>query len=152
MADLGEYRPVEILLVEDNVGDVRLTIEALRDSKICNHLSVVGDGEAALQFLRREGAYADAPRPDLLLLDLDLPKRHGRDVLAAIRADPALTHLPVAIMTASRADRDLVQAYQLQADAYLTKPLDLEQFAELVRAFEGFYFAIVTPPVEAPPR
>ena len=139
-------RPVEILLVDDNPGDVRLTIEVLRDAKVRNHLSVVEDGEDALAFLRRDGAYADAPRPDLILLDLNLPKKDGRDVLAAIKADPALEEIPVVILTTSQADRDIARSYQLNANTYVTKPVDLDQFIYVVQSIERFWFTIVTLP------
>ena len=125
-------RAIEILLVEDNPGDVRLTEEALREGKVWNHLSVVPDGVAALEFLRRRGAYADAPRPDLILLDLNLPKKDGREVLAEIKQDERLRRIPVVILTTSKAEEDVLRTYNLHANCYITKPVDLEQFINVV--------------------
>jgi CheY-like chemotaxis protein len=139
-------RPVEILLVEDNPGDVRLTIEALREGKVRNHLSVAEDGEEALAFLRREGSHAGAPRPDLILLDLNLPRKDGREVLAEIKADPRLRSIPVVILTTSQADQDVARSYELSANCYVTKPIDLEQFIGVVRSIETFWLTIVTLP------
>jgi CheY-like chemotaxis protein len=143
-------RPANILLVEDNPGDVRLTIEALRDAKVRNNLSVVGDGVEALRFLRREGKYADAMRPDLILLDLNLPKMDGREVLAAIKADEALRTIPVVVLTTSRAEQDIAKSYALHANCYVTKPVDLDQFLHVVRSIEDFWLSIVTIPGRAP--
>jgi CheY-like chemotaxis protein len=143
-------RPANILLVEDNPGDVRLTIEALRDAKVRNNLSVVGDGVEALRFLRREGKYSDAPRPDLILLDLNLPKMDGREVLAAIKADEALRTIPVVVLTTSRAEQDIAKSYALHANCYVTKPVDLDQFLHVVRSIEDFWLSIVTIPGRAP--
>ncbi len=139
-------RPVEILLVEDNPGDVRLTIEALREGKVQNRLHVAEDGVKALAFLRREGTYADAPRPDLILLDLNLPRKDGREVLADIKADDRLKAIPVVILTTSKADEDIARSYQLNANCYVTKPVDLDQFITVVQSIENFWFAIVTLP------
>lgn len=139
-------RPIEILLIEDNPGDVRLTREALREGKVRNNLSVAGDGVAALQFLRREGKYADAPRPDLILLDLNLPKKDGREVLAEIKADEQLRTIPVVILTTSSAEQDIIKSYNLHANCYITKPVDLEQFIIVVRSIEEFWLTIVTLP------
>lgn len=139
-------RPVNILLVEDNPGDVRLTIEALRDAKVRNRLSVVGDGVEALRFLHREGQYADAPRPDLILLDLNLPKMDGREVLAAIKSDAELQTIPVVILTTSQAEQDILRSYALHANCYVTKPVDLDQFIHVVRSIEDFWLSIVTFP------
>jgi CheY-like chemotaxis protein len=141
-------RPVQILLVEDNPGDVRLTIEALREARVANQLSVAVDGHEALAFLRREGRYADAPRPDLILLDLNLPKKDGREVLAEIKADPALRRIPVVVLTTSEAEQDIVRSYDLHANCYITKPVDLEAFIQVVRSIEGFWLAIVRLPTE----
>lgn len=141
--------PIEILLVEDNPGDIRLTVEALADSKICNTLHILKDGRQALAFLRRDEPYADAPRPDLVLLDLDLPGKHGRDVLAEIRQDATLRDIPVVILTASRADYDIVRSYELAVDGYMIKPIDLEQLIDLVRSFEDFWVTVVRRPREA---
>lgn len=139
-------RPVNILLVEDNPGDVRLTKEALKESKMRNDLAVVGDGVEALAFLRREGRYASAMRPDIILLDLNLPKKDGREVLAEIKADRALKHIPVVILTSSQAERDIVRAYNLHANCYVTKPVDLEQFITVVKSVQDFWFQIVKLP------
>ena len=139
-------RPVEILLVEDNPGDVRLTVEALRDSKVRNKLNVARDGVEALSFLRREGAFANAVRPDLILLDLNLPRKDGREVLAEIKADPALHTIPVVILTTSRAEQDVLRSYELKANCYITKPVDLEQFITVVRSIEDFWLTIVKLP------
>jgi CheY-like chemotaxis protein len=139
-------RPIEILLVEDNPGDVRLTLEALKEGKLSNHLSVAEDGVAALAFLRREGAFAAAPRPDLILLDLNLPKRDGREVLSEIKADPDLRRIPVVVLTTSKAERDIVKSYDLHANCYITKPVVLEDFLEVIRSIESFWLTIVTLP------
>lgn len=139
-------RPVEILLVEDNPGDVRLTREALRESKLRTNLHVASDGVEALAFLRRAGRYAAAPRPDLILLDLNLPRKDGREVLAEIKADEDLRTIPVVILTTSRAEADIVRTYNLHANAYVTKPVDLDQFITVVQSIESFWFEIVTLP------
>lgn len=144
-------QPIEVLLVEDNPGDVRLTREALRDGKVANNLSVVPDGVEALAFLRRQGRYADAPRPDLILLDLNLPKKDGREVLQDIKADPVLQRIPVVVLTSSEAERDIAQAYALHANCYITKPVDLDQFITVVRSIEDFWFTIVKLPAEPRP-
>jgi CheY-like chemotaxis protein len=134
------------LLVEDNPGDVRLTVEALRDSKVRNRIHVVDDGEKALAFLRCEGEYADARRPDLILLDLNLPRKDGREVLAEIKKDPTLQAIPVVILTSSAAEQDVVQAYNLHANCYITKPVDLEQFLRVIRSIEDFWLMVVMLP------
>src|SRR5262245_51953444 len=139
-------RPIEILLVEDNPGDVRLTIEALREAKVRNHLSVAPDGVEALAFLRRQGKYAQARRPDLILLDLNLPKKDGRAVLAEIKADELLKSIPVVVLTTSSAQQDVLASYKLQANCYITKPVDLDQFIHVVRSVEDFWLTIVTLP------
>ena len=139
-------RPVEILLVEDSPGDVRLTREALRDGKVRNNLSVVTDGVEALAFLRREGRYADAPRPDVILLDLNLPKKDGREVLAEVKADERLRRIPVVVLTTSADERDVLRSYELQAACYITKPVDLDQFIAVVQSIEDFWLTIVTLP------
>src|SRR5438477_1220351 len=131
-------RPIDILLVEDNPGDVRLTIEGLKEGKVRNKLHVARDGVEALAFLRQEGEFADAVRPDLILLDLNLPRKDGREVLADIKADPDLKTIPVVVLTTSRADQDVLQSYQLQANCYITKPVDLEQFIGVVKSLEEF--------------
>ena len=141
-------RPIEVLLVEDNPGDVRLTREALREGKVRNNLSVVSDGVEAVAFLRKEGKYANAVRPDVILLDLNLPKKDGREVLQDIKADPALRHIPVVILTSSQAEQDILRAYDLHANCYVTKPVDFEQFITVVRSIEDFWFTIVKLPPE----
>jgi chemotaxis family two-component system response regulator Rcp1 len=137
----------KILLVEDNPGDVRLTREALKEGKILNELNVVEDGVEALAFLRREGRYADAVRPDLILLDLNLPKKDGREVLQEIKGDGALKKIPVVVLTTSAAERDILKAYDLHANCYITKPVDLEQFMRVVQLIEDFWLTIVKLPV-----
>ncbi len=144
--DLPNAEPIEILLVEDNPGDARLAREALNDSKIRNELYHVEDGLQAMQFLRRQAAYAGVPLPDLILLDLNLPKKDGREVLAEIKEDPRLRLIPVVVMTTSGAERDLLKSYDLGANAYIVKPMDLERFIEVVHAVENFWFAIVKLP------
>ena len=139
-------RPIEILVVEDNPGDVRLTVEALKEGKVRNNLSVVADGVEALAFLRREGKYADAARPDLILLDLNLPKKDGREVLAEIKEDPNLRRIPVVVLTTSEEEKDILQAYDLRTNAYITKPVDLDQFLTVVRSIEDFWLTIVKLP------
>ncbi|HUE97028.1 MAG TPA: response regulator [Longimicrobiaceae bacterium] len=138
--------PVEILLVEDNPGDVRLTREAFKDAKVRNNLHVVDDGVKALEFLRSEGEYAAAPRPDLILLDLNLPRKGGREVLQEIKSDPDLLQIPVVVLTSSEADQDIAQAYELHANCFITKPVDLDQFLSVVRSLEDFWLTIVRLP------
>lgn len=137
---------VEILMVEDNPGDVRLTQEALKEGKMRNKMHVVEDGVEALAFLRREGQYADAPRPDLILLDLNLPRRNGREVLAEIKEDPDLRRIPVVILTISQAEEDIFKTYDLHANCYITKPVDLDQFIKVVKSIEDFWLTIVKLP------
>lgn len=146
MNEMQRGRPIEILMVEDNPGDVRLTQEALKDAKVSNTLRVVEDGVAALDYLHRRGAYVDAPRPDLILLDLNLPKKNGREVLAEIKQDVNLKSIPVVILTTSQAEEDVVRAYSLHANCYITKPVDFTQFAKIVRTIEDFWLSIVTLP------
>ena len=137
---------IEILLVEDNPGDADLAREALETGKISNNLNVVGDGEEAMAYLRRQGKYANATRPDLVLLDLNLPKKDGREVLAEIKADDDLKRIPVVILTTSAAEADIVRTYNLHANCYITKPIDLNQFITVVQATEEFWFNIVKLP------
>ncbi len=139
-------QPIEILLVEDNPGDVRLTVEALKEAKVHNRLSVVSDGVEALAFLRRTGRYTDAIRPDVILLDLNLPKKDGREVLAEIKADETLRRIPVVILTTSKAEEDILRSYALHANCFITKPVDLDQFIKVVRSIEEFWFTIVRLP------
>lgn len=148
MSRAPDSRPVEILLVEDNPGDVRLTREALREGKVRNNLSVAQDGVEALAFLRREGAYAEAPRPDLILLDLNLPKKDGREVLQEIKTDAGLRYIPVVVLTSSQAEKDILRAYDLHANCYVTKPVDFEQFSQVVQTIENFWFTVVKLPAE----
>jgi two-component system, chemotaxis family, response regulator Rcp1 len=139
-------RPIEILLVEDNPGDVRLTIEALRESKVRNNLKVAVDGVNAMNYLHREGEYADAVRPDLILLDLNLPRKDGRQVLAEVKADPELKTIPVVVLTTSQAEQDVLRSYELQANCFITKPVDLEQFINVVRSIQDFWLTVVKLP------
>jgi CheY-like chemotaxis protein len=149
MHNKGGVHGIEILLVEDNPGDVRLTREALRDGKIVNNLHVAEDGVDALAFLRREGKYRDAVRPELILLDLNLPKKDGREVLAEIKADEALKRIPVVILTSSEAEQDIVKSYNLHANCYVTKPVDLDQFITVVKSIEHFWLKVVRLPPES---
>ncbi|PYP45957.1 MAG: hypothetical protein DMD50_09420 [Gemmatimonadetes bacterium] len=135
--------PIEILLVEDNPGDARLTREALRDAKVRNNLYVVPDGVEALAFLQRQGKHAAAPKPDLILLDLNLPKKDGREVLEEIKQNDEFRHIPVVILTTSQAEKDIIESYRLRANAFVTKPVDLEQFLKVVRSIEHFWLEIV---------
>ncbi len=142
--DVG--RAVEFLLVEDNPGDVRLTREALKDSKVRNNLNVLGDGVSALAFLRREPPHEKASRPDIILLDLNLPKMDGREVLSRIKADPALRSIPVVVITSSEAEEDILKTYDLHVNCYVTKPVDLDQFIKVVQSIETFWLTIVQLP------
>ena len=142
-------KPIEILMVEDNPGDVELALEAMENSKIRNTVSVAGDGEEAMVFLRRTGKHAGAPRPDLILLDLNLPKKDGREVLAEIKADDELKQIPVVIMTASQAEEDILKSYNLHCNCYVTKPIDLHQFISVIKAIEDFWLTIVRLPPNA---
>lgn len=139
-------KSVDILLVEDNSGDVRLTQEALKDSKVLNNLYVVEDGEQAMAFLRNEGEYTDVPRPDLVLLDLNLPKKDGREVLGEVKADEELRRIPVVVLTVSKAEEDIMKTYNLHANCYVTKPLDLKQFLTIVKSIENFWLTVVKLP------
>lgn len=138
-----------ILLVEDNPGDVRLTQEGLKDSKLLHRLYVAGDGEEAMEFLRRRGRHRAAPRPDLVLLDLNLPKKDGREVLAEIKGDPHLKSIPVVVLTTSEADQDIHRTYELHANCYITKPVDLDQFIKVVKSIEDFWLTLVKLPRSA---
>ncbi|MDO8356092.1 MAG: response regulator [Nitrospirota bacterium] len=139
-------RPVKILLVEDNPGDVRLTIEALKEAKVLNKLIFAKDGIDALSLLRQEGQYADVAPPDLILLDLNLPKKDGREVLAEIKNDDKLKHIPVVILTTSRDEEDVLKSYNLHANCYINKPVDLDQFMKVVKTIEDFWLGIVVLP------
>jgi CheY-like chemotaxis protein len=139
-------RQVEILLVEDDPGDVLMTREAFEDYKVRNRLHVVSDGAEALEFLRQEGQYADTPRPDLVLLDLNLPRMDGRQVLESIKSDPELSSIPVVVLTTSEAEDDVLRSYSLHANAYVTKPVDFERFIEVVRQIDDFFVTVVRLP------
>ena len=139
-------QPIEILMVEDNPGDARLAEEALRDSRVLNNLNVASDGEQAMHYLRRQGRFADAPKPDIILLDLNLPRKDGREVLAEIKADAVLRRIPVVILTTSESEEDILRTYDLHANCYITKPVDFEQFAKVVKSIEDFWFTIVKLP------
>ena len=141
-------RPAEILLVEDNPGDVGLTRETLAESKMLNHISVAVDGVEAMAFLRRQGKHANAPHPDLILLDLNLPKKSGREVLAEIKADEQLRRIPVVVLTSSSAEQDILKTYDLHANCYVTKPVNLDQFITVVKALAEFWFTLVKLPPE----
>jgi two-component system, chemotaxis family, response regulator Rcp1 len=146
MTTKGFGEMVDILLVEDNEGDARLAREAMRDSKIKNNLHHVVDGEEAMAFLEREGKFAGVPRPDLILLDLNLPKKDGRQVLAEIKGDERFKRIPVVILTVSSAEEDILRSYNLHANCYITKPIDLDQFIRVVRSIEDFWLTIVRLP------
>jgi chemotaxis family two-component system response regulator Rcp1 len=143
---LNQDRQIEILLVEDNPGDVRLTQEVFKEGKIRNKLSVAWNGEEALAYLHREGRFAQAPRPDIILLDLNLPRKGGREVLAEIKADAKLKCIPVVILTTSQAEQDIAESYNQHANCYIVKPVELEQFINVVRTIEGFWLQIVKLP------
>jgi CheY-like chemotaxis protein len=140
--------PIEVLLVEDDPGDVMMTQEAFQEHQVNNRLRVVSDGDEALSYLRREGQYAEAARPDLILLDLNLPRRDGREVLAEIKTDDTLRPIPVIVLTTSQADEDIVRSYQLHANAYVTKPVDFDRFISVVRQIDDFFVGVV----KLPPR
>lgn len=139
-------KPVEILLIEDNPGDVRLTIEALKESKIINNLNVVTDGEEALNYLNKEGEYKNAPRPELILLDLNLPKKDGRELLSEIKQADKFKRIPVVILTTSQTEEDIFKTYSLHANCYITKPVDIDQFIKVVKSVGDFWFSIVKLP------
>ena len=141
-------RPVEILLVEDSPDDVELTRQGLKEGKVWHNLSVVADGVEALEFLRRQGKYGDAPQPDIILLDLNLPRKDGSEVLEEVKADPQLKHIPVVVLTTSNAEQDILKSYKLHANSYITKPVDLDQFFSVIKALEDFWLTVV----RLPPR
>jgi two-component system, chemotaxis family, response regulator Rcp1 len=145
---MNAVKAIEILLIEDNAGDARLAKEALRDAKVKNNLSWVGDGVEAIAYLRKEGDYHKVPRPDLILLDLNLPRKDGREVLSEIKSDRNLKRIPVVILTTSQAEEDIFKAYHLNANCYITKPVDLDQFIKVVRTIEDFWLTIVKLPSE----
>jgi chemotaxis family two-component system response regulator Rcp1 len=139
-------KPIDILLAEDNLGDVRLAIETFKDAKIHNVVNVVPDGVEAMAYLRKQGKYTNATRPDLILLDLNMPRKDGREVLKEVKEDPDLRRIPVVILTISQAEQDILKAYDLHANCYITKPVDLNQFNKIVQTIEDFWFTIVKLP------
>lgn len=146
MIELTKVKPIDILLVEDNPGDVRLTREALKEGKVLNTLNVVGDGIEALAFLRHEGPYAKMPHPDIILLDLNLPRMDGRELLEKIKSDPNLLRIPVVILTTSKTEEDIITSYNLHANCFIAKPVDLDQFITVIKSVEEFWFTIVKLP------
>ena len=146
MSNKAPIEPIEILMVEDSPGDVRLTHELLKETKVLNHLHVVGDGAEAMAFLKHQGKYANVPRPDLILLDLNLPIKDGRELLGEIKADGELLNIPVVILTISEAEEDILKTYNLHANCYIAKPINLKQFAKVVKSIEDFWFSIVKLP------
>ena len=147
-APMESSLPIEVLLVEDDPGDVLMTQEAFEEHKVRNNLTVVNDGTEAIAYLRRDGQYADVGRPDLVLLDLNLPRRDGREVLAEIKSDPDLRQIPVVVLTTSQADEDILRSYQLHANAYVTKPVDFDRFISVIRQIDEFFVSVV----KLPPR
>ena len=145
----ADARPIEVLLVEDNPGDVRLTIEAMKEGKILNRISVAEDGVEALSFLRREGSFNNAPRPDIIFLDLNLPKKDGREVLAEIKADLSLRSIPVVVLSTSQSEEDVFRSYDLQASCYISKPIDLNRFMDVVKSLNDFWLSVVKLPQNA---
>lgn len=146
MDTFAQIRPIDILLIEDNLGDIDLAREALGTGKLHNSLHVVQDGVAAMDFLRKNGKYANSPRPDLIILDLNLPKKDGRQVLSEIKVDENLKRIPVVILTTSRAEEDVLKSYNLHANCYITKPIDMKQFMHVVQSIEQFWLSIVVLP------
>ncbi len=142
----NKFKAVEILLIEDNPGDVRLTVEALKESKIINNLNVVDDGIEALSYLQKEGIYKDKPRPDLIILDLNLPKKDGREVLGEIKSNDSLKQIPIVILTTSEVEEDIIKSYELHANCYIIKPVNMEQFIKVVKSVGDFWFSIVMLP------
>lgn len=143
---IEKNKVIDVLLVEDNPGDARLAIEALKESKVLNKVYVVEDGVLAMEFLRKTGEYKDAPVPDIVLLDLNLPRKDGREVLEEIKTDPELKHIPVVILTTSQAEEDIVKSYTLHANCYISKPIDLDQFMKVIKAIEDFWLTVVKLP------
>jgi CheY-like chemotaxis protein len=146
MGAMNTFNSVNILLVEDNPGDVRLTKEAFKEAKVNNNLHIVSDGVEAMDFLRRKGKYIGAPRPDIILLDLNMPKKNGREVLAEIKVDPDLMRIPVLVLTISQAEEDILKSYNLHANCYIQKPVDINKFIDVVKSIEGFWLTIVKLP------
>jgi chemotaxis family two-component system response regulator Rcp1 len=145
-----EIKPIEILMVEDNEGDVLLAMEALKGAKVANKVSVIRDGVEALEFLRRRGSFSAAPRPDLVLLDLNLPRKDGRSVLSEMKSDPSLKSIPVVVLTSSKAEEDVIRAYDLQANCYIVKPVDFGNLMQIVSAIESFWLTVVKLPPNTP--
>lgn len=139
-------KPIELLMVEDNEGDVTLTLEALERAKVKNRIHIATDGVEAMAFLRRQGEHANAPRPDLILLDLNLPRMDGREVLEALKADPELKTIPVVVLTTSQAEEDIIRSYKLNANCYITKPVDLQQFLQVIKSIGEFWLQVVKLP------
>jgi chemotaxis family two-component system response regulator Rcp1 len=146
MSPKSDLKPIEILMVEDSAGDAELMLDFLEQSKVKNRIHWVKDGEAAMAFLHREGEYADKPVPDLILLDLNLPKKDGREVLSETKGDPKLAHIPVVILTSSKSEIDIARSYRLKANCYITKPVDLDQFVKVVRSIDDFWLSVVRLP------
>ena len=146
--NVSESKPIEILLVEDSPSDAALTIEALKAGKIANTLTHVEDGVEALDFLNRKGKYANAVKPDLIMLDLNLPRKDGREVLAEIKSDNSLKIIPIIVLTTSRSDEDILKSYQLNANCYITKPVDFAHFIDVVKSIENFWLTVVTLPLK----
>ena len=147
--NLTTARPIEIMLVEDSPSDAALTIEALQAGKIANNLNRVADGVEAMAYLKQQGSFAKSPRPDLIMLDLNLPKKDGREVLRELKSDPSLKLIPVIVLTTSRSDKDVLQSYELNANCYITKPVDFQQFIDVVKSIERFWLSVVTLPHRA---
>jgi len=146
MGAMNTFNSVNILLVEDNPGDVRLTKEAFKEAKVNNNLHIVSDGVEAMDFLRHKGKYIGAPRPDIILLDLNMPRKNGREVLAEIKVDPDLMRIPVLVLTISQAEEDILKSYNLHANCYIQKPVDINKFIDVVKSIEGFWLTIVKLP------
>ncbi len=146
MSNIEYGTPIEILLVEDNPGDVRLTSEIIKEGRVKNNLSIVNDGEEAVSFLKKTGKFQNAPRPDLIILDLNLPKKSGREVLAELKEDVSLRSIPVIILSTSQAENDIVNSYKLNANCYITKPMDLDDFIKVIKSIEEFWFTVVKLP------
>lgn len=145
---MNEGKPIEILLIEDNAGDARLALEAIREAKVHNNLTWIADGAEAMAYLRKDGKHSKVSRPDLILLDLNLPRKDGREVLAEIKADEKLKRIPVVVLTTSEAEEDILKVYNLNANCYITKPVDLDQFIKVVKTIEDFWLTIVKLPSE----
>lgn len=143
---MNEQKQIDVLLVEDDPGDVLMTREAFEENKVANRLAVVNDGASAMEYLRKEGRYADAPTPDMVLLDLNLPRMDGREVLAAMKSDEALRRIPVVVLTTSEAEEDVLRSYSLHANAYVTKPVDFQRFIDVVRQIDDFFVSVVRLP------